>query len=163
MASEKIINKENDTAIDYVIEFMNDTAQNDASNYLLEEYQTVPPEIVKTLRQYVPQEGLTLYRGLSFDTEDETKQFSNDLFIQQQLSSWSRNRDVAICYASNLKWGVVLEAQLGASSILVDITKTPIQEMLGATDEEVLVLSGIFVVKVQILPPEEVAKYNKSS
>jgi hypothetical protein len=144
-------------ALNYVLDFMNDTA-NEGDD--LTQYKTVPADVVRDLRQYVPQDAQTLYRGFSFETEDEALQFDSGVIVQSRLSSWSMNKEVARDYASNRVWGVVLTANIGTSSMLVDIAQTPLNAMIGHEDEEVITLPGMYVVEPEILTPEDVDDAN---
>jgi hypothetical protein len=144
-------------AIDYVLGFMEDTC-NEGDD--LTQYETVPFDIVRDLRQYVPDTAQTLHRGFSFETEDEAHQFDGGLIVQDRIASWTTNKHVAEDYASNKTWGVILTANIGTSSILVDITRTPINEMVGHTDDEVIILPGMYVVTTEQLTSEDVERFN---
>jgi len=138
----------------YLLDFMNATSDLTIENYQLPEYSTVPPVIVAALRQYVTEGAFVLYRGFSFETELEAHKFDSGIAVQERLSSWTTNKEVARDYASNLQWGVIVQATLGSSSVLVEVQRTSLAQDFGFTDDEVLVFPGTYVVQPDIFAVE---------
>jgi hypothetical protein len=146
------------TGLEYILDFMNDTCTEGED---LTQYKAVPVDIVRELRRFVPTTAQVLHRGFSFETEEEALQFGDGILVQNRLSSWSLNKDVARGYASNRVWGVVLSANIGTSSMLVDIARTPINAMVGHTDAEIITLPGTYYVESELLTDEEVEEMNR--
>jgi hypothetical protein len=129
-------------------------------------YFKVPFKIQKELAQTRPCGTFTLYRGMSFPTEENYTAFlkragciyidnslaSGDMigkckFHQPTFASWSWRKEVAQNFATNyFKFGIVMTATFSTRDVLVDLTKI---SSLHSSEEEVIILPKIYDVTLE--------------
>ena len=103
-----------------------------------------------------------LYRGLSWDIEDEINQLHDNLQFDKykkgsiitvpikKISSWSTDEETAERFANEGFFGVVLELNVNSKYILVDFKSTLLDD-IKMYEDEVILYPGNYQCKIKSL------------
>jgi hypothetical protein len=117
---------------------------------------SVPCSIQKEFAPTRPLNEMTLYRGMSFKTEEHLKEFLHyNSFSEDEyklvseyttFSSWTIELDTATAFGKKLKYGIVVSVNVSPHDVLVDMNKIKYDAQYD--EKEVIIFPGVYSLRV---------------